>query len=134
MQLDRTVRIAPIHEKNLKMVKNSTGIRVIKYRGGFVPKCKDRAANGVAEVLPEKPFDILLYNFEDQERILPNGMVFSYSIKHLIALLPIGGELGHEISRCLLIEADLEKKGGGEEKQEEPNEGIVQTSAQDLEK
>lgn len=60
-------------------------------------------SKGVSEVVPEKPFKFLVTNFIQEERSFPKGILVPHSNKDLIALVPIGGEIGAEIERCLNI-------------------------------
>lgn len=92
------------------------------------------AASGLAEVLTEKPFEILFSNFGNQEKLFPKGMVFSHANKHPLALVPIGEEVGREIAQCLQISGPAEVTKKKEEQKEESKKGKFPTSARDWEK
>lgn len=103
IRLARAVHISHMSQTDVKTVTNSAILILIEPRGDIVPKYKVRSANGVANLLPEKPFYILLYNFGTQDRKFQKGMVFFYATKHLLALVPIGREVRREIATFLHI-------------------------------
>lgn len=92
IQLARSILLAPMSQIKVKMVTNATGMILINPKGYRVPKYNLRAAGGVAEVFPERPFDILFSNFGNRKRRLPNVMVFSHSTKYPLSLVRIRGE------------------------------------------
>lgn len=85
----------------------------------------------MAKVLPEKPLDIFLSNFGNQERKFPKRMVFTYATKNELALLLIGKEVGREIDQYLHISEACEGGKEGEKRPEEATEENEPTSAQD---
>lgn len=101
VRLSKAVRIAPMSQVKAFVVSNAAGLIVIEPRAYIVPKYHVRGANGVAEVLPERPISILLSNFGSEERRLPKGMVLGYASKHPLALVPIVGEAVREFACCL---------------------------------
>ena len=62
-----------------------------------------RAINGVHEVIPEEPFDLLLSNFSKVERRLPKGMVIAYPAPSPLALAPLAGKAAKEMAQVLNI-------------------------------
>ena len=62
-----------------------------------------RVINGVHEVIPEEPFDLLLSNFSRVERHLPKGMVVAYAAPSPLALIPLLGPAAREMARVLNI-------------------------------
>lgn len=106
--LSKAVRLAPMSQTKFKVVKNAAGLILLEPRADIVPKYKVREANGVAEVLPENPFEIFLFNFGDHERRFTKVMVFAYATKHPLALVPVIGEARREVARCLNILEDTE--------------------------
>ena len=62
-----------------------------------------RVINGVQEVIPEEPFDLLLSSFSRVERHLPKGMVFAYAAPSPLALIPLLGPAAIEIAQFLNI-------------------------------
>ena len=59
--------------------------------------------NGVHEVIPEEPFELLLSNFSKLERKLPKGMVIAYAAPSPLALIPLAGKAAKEMARVLNI-------------------------------
>lgn len=96
---------------------------LIELRGNIVPNYKVRAEHGLLEAFPEKPYDILLSNFEDHEQKLLILMVISYYINHPLSLVTIVGEDRHEISQCLHISESVGKIGEANRGLDEPKEG-----------
>ena len=62
-----------------------------------------RAINGVHEVIPEEPFELLLSNFSKVERRLPKGMVIAYVAPSPLALIPLAGKATKEMAQPLNI-------------------------------
>lgn len=94
----------------VQVTTSAAALVVIEPRLDALSKYKDRAANGVAEVTPDKHFGILVSNFSTAERRFPKGMVIEFATKHPLEFIPVGGDTRAEIAKCLHLGTEIEKE------------------------
>lgn len=68
IRLARAVSVAPMPHTKVKLMTNAAGLTLIKPRGEIVPKYKVCAANGLLDLVPEKPLELILSNFCDHNQ------------------------------------------------------------------
>ena len=103
IRLCRPLRLPPFTQVKANVVTQSGGLVHTEPRHSVYQKYQVRAINGVHEVNPEEPFELLLSNFSKVERKFPKGMVIAYAALSPLALIPLAGKAAKEMAQVLNI-------------------------------
>lgn len=100
VQLAKAI-VVPVYSQVMAMMTTTdVGLIVIELNAHVTQFQKVPIDNGVAEIPSGRPSTVLLSNFGTQPRSLPKSMVIALASKHLIALVPIGGQLRKNLPRA----------------------------------
>ena len=103
IRLCRLLRLPPFTQVKANVVTQSGGLVHTEPRHSVYQEYQVRASNGVHEVIPEEPFELLLSNFSKVERKFPKGMVIAYAAPSPLALIPLAGKAAKETAQVLNI-------------------------------
>ena len=103
IRLCRPLRLPPFTQVKAQVFTQSGGLVHTEPRHSVYQKYQVRAINGVHEVIPEEPFELLLSNFSKVERRFPKGMVIAYAAPSPLALIPLAGKAAKEMAQVLNI-------------------------------
>ena len=87
IRLCKSLRLPPCTLVKAQVLTQSGGLVQIEPRPSVYQHYQVRVINGVHEVIPEEPLDLLLSNFSRVERQLPKGMVVAYAAPSPMALI-----------------------------------------------
>lgn len=90
-------------QTTFSVVTMAAGFIVVELRQEVGSRYCVRTVNVVEEVLPNMTFKLLLSSFATEERRSPKGIVVALASKYSLAMVPIFGEDGDDVARCLNI-------------------------------
>ena len=103
IRLCKSLRLPPFTQVKAQVITQSGGLVHTEPRPSVYQQYQVRGINGVHEVVREEPFDLLLSTFSRVERHLSKGMVVAYAAPSPLALIPLLGPAGREMSQVLNI-------------------------------
>ena len=114
IRVARWVRIPPMSQARIRVTTAGSGLVFLEPKPSLQRRHGVRLTNGVAEVLPNQTFDVMVANFSRQERLLPKRAVVGYAKRDPLAILTPESQARARIAHALhLTDLDIEVEGGG---------------------
>ena len=101
--LARPITVPPMSQTFVRVTSHATGLVTINPKPSVLFRHGVRASNGLHDLTPHKPFEILLANFSRLPRTLPKGTVVAYAERTASPIFTPDREVGEEFGRVLNI-------------------------------
>lgn len=82
IRLSKSTMLPAMSQNSVMVTTNTTAQIVVKPRHDVTERYRIRAANGVAEVAPNKELSLLMKNFGTKDHRFPEGMVVALASKN----------------------------------------------------
>lgn len=103
IRLCRPVRLPAYAQVKAQVITPGGGLVYIEPVQAVYQRYQVRAINGVHEVHPDIPFELLISNFSNVKRRLPKGMLIAYATPSPLALVALLGDGAREMASLLNI-------------------------------
>ena len=115
IRLSIRVTIPPMSQIAAKVSTPAVGLVFIEPKHAIFHKHQDRTANGVADVMPNIPFDIAVSNFSRTAKSLPKNTVIGYATRNPLGRHPLEKRAGDEFMKVLCLPiAEIQDKDSAE--------------------
>ena len=111
IRLARWVTISAMSQTHVRVTTAGRGLVFLEPKPSLQHRHVVRLTNGVAEVLPNQTFDVIVANFSRRERRLPKHTVVGYAKRNPLAILIPDRKVSEGIAHALHL-TDLTDQGG----------------------
>ena len=103
IRIARWVNVPAMSQVRVRVTTAGRGLVFLEPKPSLQHRHGVRLTNGVAEVLPNQVFEVMVANFSRQVRRLPKHTVFGYAKRNPLAILTPERQVAEEIAHALHI-------------------------------
>ena len=103
IRLSKRVTIPAMSQLAVKVSTPAGGLVFIEPKNAIFHKHQVRTANGVADVMPNVSFDIVMANFSRTPKSLPKNTVVGYATRNPLGCHSLGKRVGEEFMKVLCL-------------------------------
>ena len=126
VRLSRKITIPPMSQVAASVSTEAGGLVFIEPKNAIFDRHRVRTANGVADVMTNAQFEIVLANFSKVAKSLPKNTVIAYATRNPTGIHSLGRAVGQELMKVLHLpfteSTDDQEKEGESSQDPSPSE------------